>query len=146
MRNAAAILAVLALAACAGGGKTQDAATSTATSVPVAVAAVTPMSASEDMSSFGGTNLPAGRELSDLQTSCQICHSSDMWYTQRLSKPIWDAEVTKMMKFGSPLPKSDKAAVVAYLAKYLGPTVPRRAGPPTATAPPLSYAGPPAAQ
>ncbi len=142
MRNAAAILAVLALAACAGGGKTQEA----ATSAPVVVAAVTPMSASADMSSFGGTNLPAGHELSDLQTSCQICHSSDMWYTQRLSKPMWDAEVTKMMKFGSPLPKSDKAAVVAYLAKYLGPTVPRRAGPPTATAPPLSYAGPPAAQ
>lgn len=142
MRNAAAILAILFLAACAGGGKTQEA----ATDAPAVVAAITPMSASADMSSFGGTNLPAGHELSALQTSCQICHSSDMWYTQRLSKPMWDAEVTKMMKFGSPLPKSDKAAVVAYLAKYLGPTVPRRAGPPTATAPPLSYAGPPTAQ
>ncbi len=142
MRKAAAILAVLTLAACAGGGKTQEA----TTSATVVVAAVTPMPASADMASFGGTNLPAGRELSDLQTSCQICHSSDMWYTQRLSKPMWDAEVTKMMKFGSPLPKNDKAAVIAYLAKYLGPTVPRRAAPPTATAPPLSYAGPPAAQ
>jgi len=142
MRNALVIVAILTLAACSSAAKTLDA----TTSAPAVVAEVTPMSASQDMASFGGTNLPAGRELTDLQTSCQICHSSDMWYTQRLSKPMWDAEVTKMMKFGSPLPKNDKAAVVAYLAKYLGPTVPRRAGPPTATAPPLSYGAPPPAR
>lgn len=146
MRNmllAGALL--LAVAACSAN---QTSGSTTTSSVSPDASAATAGAQSASVAStgdgnFGGANLPPGRELSDLQSSCEICHSGDMWYTQRLSKPVWDAEVTKMMKWGSPLPKADKARVVAYLAKYLGPTVPRRPAPPTATAPPISYSGPP---
>lgn len=92
---------------------------------------------------FGGATLPSGHELTALQQSCQICHSFDMVYTQRLSKKTWDAEVTKMIKFGSPLPKGDKAAVVGYLARYLGPTVPRSNARATAQAPAITYTAAP---
>jgi hypothetical protein len=83
-----------------------------------------------------GATLPQTKEYTALQTSCQICHSFDMVTTQRLSATTWTAEVTKMIKFGSPLPKSSETAIVAYLAKYLGPTVPRSATTTKATAPP----------
>ena len=86
----------------------------------------------------GGATLPAGPELTALHNSCEICHSFDMVTSQRLSKAIWAAEVTKMTKWGSPLPKKQQASVVAYLAKYLGPTVPRTGAYPRASAPPES--------
>jgi hypothetical protein len=87
--------------------------------------------------------LPPGPELTALRTNCEICHSGDMYETQRLSKATWEAEVTKMMGFGSPLPNSAKEAVVNYLALYLGPNVPRVTAVPVVTAPPISYTGPP---
>lgn len=93
---------------------------------------------------FGGVNLPKGHQLLALQTSCQVCHSLDMVYTQRLSKATWTVEVTKMMKFGAPLPKSDKVAVIAYLTKYLGPGVPRPTDRATAIAPETTYSSAPA--
>jgi hypothetical protein len=93
-----------------------------------------------------GAYLPRGPERAALQADCEICHSGDMYATQRLSKATWDAEVTKMMKFGSPLPKPEKSRVVDYLARYLGPTVPRVDAVPTATAPPISYTAPPQSQ
>ncbi|HVA38368.1 MAG TPA: hypothetical protein VNJ51_12240 [Candidatus Dormibacteraeota bacterium] len=85
-----------------------------------------------------GPTLPAGPALKAVQTNCQICHSIDMVTTQRLSKATWEVEVTKMMKFGSPLPKADKETVVAYLAKYLAPGVPRYPVA-QATAPPITH-------
>lgn len=93
---------------------------------------------------YYGAHLPNGPERTALKVNCEICHSGDMYASQRLSKVVWNAEVTKMMKFGSPLPKTEKARVVAYLAKYLGPTVPRSDAVPTATAPPISYGQAPA--
>jgi hypothetical protein len=87
--------------------------------------------------------LPQGPERAALTANCQICHGGDMYETQRLSRATWEAEVTKMVGFGSPLPNSAKEAVVNYLAEYLGTTVPRVSAVPVVTAPPISYTGPP---
>jgi hypothetical protein len=130
MRSTRAVLLLVVVVACA-----RNSGTTANVSPPPAQAAAA--------ASFGGANLPPGRELTDLRNSCQICHSPDMWYTQRLSKATWQAEVTKMMGFGAPIPPADKAHVVAYLAKYLGPTVPRRASAPLATPPPITYTAAP---
>ena len=143
MRNLIAIACVALLAACSNnpGGTTASSTASTSTA-----SQASPMAVASGGDLYYGAHLPAGPQLTDLKTTCEICHSGDMYATQRLSKPIWDAEVTKMMKFGSPLPKADKASVVAYLAKYLGTTVPRPDAVPTATAPPITYGSPPTKQ
>jgi hypothetical protein len=91
-------------------------------------------------------SLPPGPELAALQANCEICHSEDMISTQRLSRATWDAEVTKMVLFGSPLPKTDQAAVVAYLVRYLGPDVPRVSAVPVVSAPPISYTSAPSSE
>ncbi len=131
MRDALLALIVLALAGCGS-----QSATSTTTSSPQPL----------DSDVYYGAHLPAGPQRAALQANCEICHSADMYTQQRLSKIVWNAEVTKMIKFGSPLPKAEQSTIVAYLAKYLGPTVPRDSALPSATAPPLSYSGPPPAQ
>lgn len=116
---------------------------------PAAVASSSPQAASSSAKelSFGsisfGASLPRGREFTALQADCEICHGREMWASQRLSRATWEAELTKMISFGAPLPESQKGAVASYLARYLGPTVPRIGNAPTATAPPISYSGPP---
>lgn len=144
MRSAAAVFAVLLLAACAGGTKNNQTA-QTAVSSPNAGAA-SPAVAASGGDWYYGARLPAGPERAALQADCEICHSGDMYATQRLSKATWTAEVTKMMKFGSPLPAGQKDRLVAYLAKYLGPTVPRPQARRTATAPAITYTSAPQAQ
>ncbi|HTJ25841.1 MAG TPA: cytochrome C [Candidatus Limnocylindria bacterium] len=91
----------------------------------------------------GPVTLPAGPELLALQNSCEACHSLNMVTQQRLSAATWKAEVTKMRGFGAPLKAAQEPAVVAYLARYLGPTAPRTAVRTTATAPPITYGEPP---
>ena len=92
--------------------------------------------------SFGAT-LPPGPELTALMTDCEICHGREMWAQQRLSRGTWEAELTKMIKFGSPMPKSQEASVAIYLARYLGPNVPRVGSQPTAPAPAITYTSAP---
>lgn len=128
----------LAAALCIGGiaiyGKA-SAVTSNGPSGPPAPAA-TPLS-------VGGATLPAGPELTALQNSCGACHSIGMVTQQRLSAATWKAEVTKMRGFGAPLTAAQQPAFVAYLARYLSPSVPRDGVHPTATAPPITFSGPP---
>ena len=130
------------LSACGGGSSTEQSANAAATASVAAsdAGAAQPHAVAE----FGGANLPKGHQLLALQQSCQVCHSLDMVYTQRLSKATWTAEVTKMIKFGAPLPAGDKTAVIAYLAKYLGPSVPRSPDRATALAPATTYSSAPA--
>lgn len=141
-----------ALSACGGGSSASSDATASAANAASA-APVTAADASQSSgnatphvvtAAYGGVHLPAGHQLTALTSSCEICHSFDMVYTQRLSKATWTVEVTKMMKFGSPLPKSDKTAVIAYLTKYLGPSVPRSTNRATAYAPATTYSAAPA--
>jgi hypothetical protein len=136
MRNARSLAATLlfaGLVAC-GAATANTTATNTPSDAPSPVA--TPLN-------VGGATLPAGPELSNLQNSCGACHSVGMVTQQRLSAATWKAEVTKMRGFGAPLPAAKQAAFVAYLARYLGPTIPRVRAHPTVTAPPISYSGPP---
>ena len=90
-----------------------------------------------------GASLPPGPELTALMTDCEICHGREMWAQQRLSRSAWDAELTKMIKFGSPMSKSQEASVATYLARYLGPNVPRVGSQPTAPAPAITYTSAP---
>jgi hypothetical protein len=86
-----------------------------------------------------GAELPSGPELMLVQTDCQICHSLDLVTSQRLSVAVWTAEVAKMVRWGSPLTADQQPAVVAYLAKYLAPSVPRKINHPAVPAPPITY-------
>lgn len=135
MKIVCAVLACILLSACANNERSS---TSTATAAASAAADAATASTGMSANEYGGAALPKGPELTALQNSCQICHSFDMVYTQRLSQKTWLVEVTKMMKWGSPLPKKQKTSVIAYLTKYLGPTVPRESHYATATAPPES--------
>jgi cytochrome c5 len=89
-----------------------------------------------------GATLPAGPELTVLRTDCEICHSGDMYATQRLSKTVWDAEVAKMIGFGAPISESQRVALVNYLSRYLGTTARRDKVVPVVTAPPITFTGP----
>jgi hypothetical protein len=131
--RAFALASIIALAACSNASQQRTNVTTTSTA----------SSATAGITTYGAS-LPPGLELTALRTNCEICHSGDMYATQRLSKTVWDAEVTKMIGFGAPLPKSQQVAVVNYLARYLGPNVPRVKVVPVVTAPPISYSGPPA--
>jgi hypothetical protein len=136
MRNALSLAVTLlfaGLAAC-GGATANTTATNTPSNAPSPIA--TPLN-------VGGATLPAGRELTALQNSCGACHSVGMVTQQRLSAATWKAEVTKMRGFGAPLTAAQEPAFVAYLTRYLGPQVPRSSVHPTATAPPITYSGPP---
>ena len=129
---AAALLAAM-VAAC-GGAATHTSSTESPSSKPSPAA--TPLR-------VGGATLPAGTELSALQNNCEACHSLNLVTQQRLSAATWKAEVTKMRGFGAPLPAAQQSSVVAYLARHLGPTIPRSGERETATAPPITYSGPP---
>jgi hypothetical protein len=131
MRSGLALASIITAVGCSLGVAARAQATHSSSTIPTG------------KNYYYGAYMPAGQARTDLKNDCEICHSGDMYATQRLSKPIWDAEVTKMMKWGSPLPKSDKTLVVNYLAKYLGPTVPRIGSLPSATAPPITYTSPP---
>ena len=90
-----------------------------------------------------GASLPPGPELTVMMTDCEICHGREMWAQQRLTRSAWEAELTKMIKFGAPMPKSQEQSVAIYLARYLGPNVPRVGSQPTAPAPAISYTSAP---
>jgi len=143
MKVVYAVFACILLSACANNDQSSGAtATAAAPATAAAVATTATGTSMSSSSEYDGATLPSGAELTALKNSCQICHSFDMVYTQRLSQKTWLAEVTKMMKWGSPLPKKQKDSVIAYLTKYLGPTVPRDSHYATATAPPESIPAP----
>jgi cytochrome c1 len=66
-------------------------------------------------------SLPAGKGKNLIEASCFPCHSADMLVQQRLSEKQWTAEVDKMIRWGAVAKESDKAAMIAYLAKHFGP-------------------------
>lgn len=52
-----------------------------------------------------------------LAENCLMCHSEEMIHRQRLTPKQWGAEVEKMVNWGSPLPKEQAPALVAYLSE-----------------------------
>lgn len=52
-----------------------------------------------------------------VRENCLICHGEEMFQSQRLSPKQWQAEVEKMVGWGSPLPVELHPFVVAYLSE-----------------------------
>jgi hypothetical protein len=78
-------------------------------------------------SAYGGESsikLASGPQAALVQLRCSTCHSLDyiVMNSPFLTRAMWDAEVRKMMKImGAPIPESDVAQIVDYLAQYYGP-------------------------
>jgi mono/diheme cytochrome c family protein len=133
----AAMLLIARLAACGAATKT------TATNTTATSARGDAPSPIASPLKVDGATLPAGPELTALRSNCITCHSAGLVTQQRLSAATWKAEVTKMRGFGAQITPAQEPAFVAYLARYLGPEVPRSSAQPTVTAPPITYSGPP---
>jgi sulfite dehydrogenase (cytochrome) subunit B len=62
-----------------------------------------------------------GREK--IEASCGSCHSLDYILTNSpfMGRPVWDAEVTKMIKaFGAPINDADAKDIAEYLTRNYG--------------------------
>ena len=66
--------------------------------------------------------LPPGKGRAQTEAACFACHSSDLLMQQRLTEKQWTAAVEKMIRWGAAVKESDKATVIAYLAKNFGVT------------------------
>jgi hypothetical protein len=66
-------------------------------------------------------SLPAGEGKAAVEAACLPCHSADMLVQQRLTEKQWTATVDKMTRWGAAVADTDKAKMVAYLAKNFGP-------------------------
>jgi len=59
-----------------------------------------------------------------VRENCLICHSGELITTSRLTPKQWKAEVEKMVGWGTPLPKEQQDALIAYLAAEYPATAP----------------------
>ncbi len=64
----------------------------------------------------------AGRKL--VQQNCLICHNGEIIVDQRLNRQLWEKTVTKMMGWGAPVPKEEKALLVDYLSHHFSEETP----------------------
>lgn len=60
-------------------------------------------------------------EMLQLKSACQVCHTLQYVTQQRLTEPQWKKTVEKMIKFGAPVPPTESARLVAFLAARLTP-------------------------
>ena len=65
-------------------------------------------------------SLPAGKGKSQIAASCYPCHASDILVQQRLTEKQWNAELDKMIRWGSIVNESDRPIILAYLTKNFG--------------------------
>jgi cytochrome c5 len=84
-------------------------------------AAEVPKSVKIDMSDPGPAFTGAGSE--PVNNNCTACHSAEMVLAQPvLSKTVWQAEVTKMVKvYKASVSEEDIPAIVEYLSKLREP-------------------------
>ena len=54
------------------------------------------------------------------QTTCIPCHSLRLVNSQRLSRPTWDRELTKMAGWGWTAKPEERAALMEYLVANFG--------------------------
>ena len=73
-------------------------------------------------------------QMLQVKSACQVCHTLQYVTLQRLTEPQWKKTVEKMMKFGAPVPPTEVAGLVAFLALHLPPDL--------ADAPPVRVATP----
>ncbi len=63
----------------------------------------------------------AAPEMVQVKSACQVCHTLQYLTLQRLTEPQWKKTVEKMVKFGAPVPPTEIAGLVAFLAVHLPP-------------------------
>lgn len=66
-----------------------------------------------------GREFPPGKGVEVVNTNCRVCHSVSMVTDQPpLSKTVWTAEVTKMIKvYKARVPAQDVETIVDYLTE-----------------------------
>src|SRR5690242_16450027 len=72
----------------------------------------------------GGTvrgELPPGDGMAIVQSRCLLCHDANLINQQRLTASQWQAELTKMQGWGSPIREDEKGQALAYLIAHAGP-------------------------
>ena len=72
----------------------------------------------------GGTvrgELPPGDGMTIVQSRCLLCHDASLINQQRLTPTQWEAELTKMQGWGSPIRDDEKMQALAYLIAHAGP-------------------------
>ena len=57
-----------------------------------------------------------------LEENCLMCHARDLIDTQRLTPAQWQAEIDKMVGWGSPITKSEQLLLIEYLNNHFNPT------------------------
>jgi len=85
--------------------------------IPVAIAATIVGAAEQRVELKAG----AGREK--VEANCVACHSLDYIVANSpfLTRQVWDAEVTKMIKaFGAPISDAEAKEIVDYLSANYG--------------------------
>jgi cytochrome c5 len=67
-------------------------------------------------------DLPDGKGATVVREKCISCHRADVIVSQRLSKPGWEREVEKMMRWGAAVVDADRDSLVEYLSANFGQT------------------------
>jgi hypothetical protein len=65
--------------------------------------------------------LPPGDGMMIVRTRCLLCHEASLINQQRLTRSQWEAELTKMQSWGSPIRDDEKSQALAYLVAHAGP-------------------------
>ena len=55
------------------------------------------------------------------KSSCLPCHGADMVAGQHLSRPQWEKEVDKMVRWGSSVKPDERPALIDFLVSHFGP-------------------------
>ncbi|WP_448569291.1 c-type cytochrome [Thermus sp.] len=85
---------------------------------------------------LGQATLPEGPGKELVLAKCQSCHEIGFVARERLSRDRWDGVIEEMELRGLKLTQEERAAILDYLATYLGLTPPPEAPPaPAAQAP-----------
>jgi sulfite dehydrogenase (cytochrome) subunit B len=85
--------------------------------IALALAATTVIAAEQRIA------LKEGPGRDKIEANCVACHSLDYITTNSpfLTRQVWDAEVTKMIKaFGAPISDADAREIAEYLTKNYG--------------------------
>ena len=56
-----------------------------------------------------------------VKATCTQCHNAARITEKHLTRQQWSDELDKMEGLGAVIPESDRSAILAYLAKNLGP-------------------------
>lgn len=55
------------------------------------------------------------------KNNCLMCHTAELLDSQRLTPAQWDAEVTKMVGWGAPVPPEERGDLLQFLNARFGP-------------------------